>query len=65
MCKMKISVKYAENFLIFDLLLNNGFKIQNITKYCVPFSIIYRHGQIKNKRLELLGNLNIFLTNDL
>ena len=27
---MKISVKYDENFLIFDLLLNNGFKIQNI-----------------------------------
>ena len=27
---MKKIVKYAENFLIFDLLLNNGFKIQNI-----------------------------------
>ena len=30
MSKMKISVKYAENFLIFDLHLSNGFKIQNI-----------------------------------
>ena len=30
MCKMKISVKYAENFLKFDLLLSNGLKIQNI-----------------------------------
>ena len=30
MCKMKISVKYAENFLVFDLLLSNGFKLQNI-----------------------------------
>ena len=30
MFKMQISVKYAENFLTFDLLLNNGFKIQNI-----------------------------------
>ena len=30
MSKMKISVKYAEKFLIFDLLLSNGFKIQNI-----------------------------------
>ena len=30
MCKMKISVKYAENFLMFDLLLTSGFKIQNI-----------------------------------
>ena len=30
MSKMKISVKYAENFLIFDLLLSNGFKIQTI-----------------------------------
>ena len=30
MCKIKISVKYAESFLIFDLLLSNGFKIQNI-----------------------------------
>ena len=30
MCKMKISVRYAKNFLIFDLLLSNGFKIQNI-----------------------------------
>ena len=30
MCKMKISVKYAENFLIFNLPLSNGFKIQNI-----------------------------------
>ena len=27
---MKISVKCAENFLIFELLLSNGFKIQNI-----------------------------------
>ena len=27
---MKISVKYAENFLKFDLLLCNGLKIQNI-----------------------------------
>ena len=27
---MKINLKYAENFLIFGLLLNNGFKIQNI-----------------------------------
>ena len=30
MCKMKISVKYAENFLMFDLLLTSGFKIQSI-----------------------------------
>ena len=30
MCKMKISGKYAETFLRFDLLLSNGFKIQNI-----------------------------------
>ena len=30
MSKMKISVKYAENFLIFDLLMSNGFQIQNI-----------------------------------
>ena len=30
MCKIKISVKYGENFLVFDLLLSNGFKIQNI-----------------------------------
>ena len=29
MSKIKISVKYAEKFLIFDLLLRNGFKIQN------------------------------------
>ena len=28
---MKIIVKYAENLLIFALLLNNGFKIQNIS----------------------------------
>ena len=27
---MKISVKYAENFLIIDLLLRNGFEIENI-----------------------------------
>ena len=30
MCMIKISVKYTENFMIFDLLLSNGFKIQNI-----------------------------------
>ena len=30
MSKMKIRVKCAENFLIFDLLLSNGFKMQNI-----------------------------------
>ena len=30
MCKIKISVKYVESFLIFDLLLSNGFKIQDI-----------------------------------
>ena len=30
MSKMKIFVKYAENFLIFNLLLNNDFKIQNM-----------------------------------
>ena len=27
---MKKCVKYAEKFLIFDLLLSGGFKIQNI-----------------------------------
>ena len=27
---MKISLKYAENVLIFELLLRNGFKIQTI-----------------------------------
>ena len=30
MFKMKISVKYAENFLMFDLLLSSGFKIHSI-----------------------------------
>ena len=30
MPKMKISVNHAENFLMLDLLLSNGFKIQNI-----------------------------------
>ena len=30
MSKVKINVKYAEIFLIFDLILNNGFKMQNI-----------------------------------
>ena len=30
MSKMKISVKYADSLLIFDLLLSNGFKIQNL-----------------------------------
>ena len=29
MFKMQVSVKYAEKCLTFDLLLNNGFKIQN------------------------------------
>ena len=30
MYKIKTSGKYAQNFLIFDLLLSNGSKIQNI-----------------------------------
>ena len=29
MSKMQVSVKYAKKCLTFDLLFNNGFKIQN------------------------------------
>ena len=60
MCKMKISVKYAENFLKFDLLLSNGFKIQNIPILaCHVILSISMYGQIKNKKLELFEKLKI------
>ena len=58
MFKMKISLKYAENVLIFDLLLSNGFKIQTIPIYACPV-ILYWHGQMKNEILEMFGNLKI------
>ena len=51
--------KYAENFLIFDLLLSNGFKKQNI--FILGFHVVLSIGMQRQKiKQNCLKTLKVF-----